>query len=90
MCGMTVVAVACDHRNVDLADLEPRRRVIETSLAALMITYPSTHGVFEEGVAENMRDRPCAWRPGLYGRREYECAGRAVPARLISGPTSAI
>ena len=51
MCGMTVVAVACDQRgNVDLVDLEAKATQYRTRLAALMITYPSTHGVFEEGI----------------------------------------
>jgi glycine dehydrogenase len=49
--GMKVVAVACDAKgNVDLADLEAKAREHRDRLAALMITYPSTHGVFEEGV----------------------------------------
>ncbi len=51
MTGLTVVAVACDTRgNVDLADLEAKARQHQRNLAAVMITYPSTHGVFEEGV----------------------------------------
>ena len=51
MCGMTVVPVACDQRgNVDLADLEAKATQHRTRLAAMMITYPSTHGVFEEGI----------------------------------------
>lgn len=51
MCGMTVVPVACDQRgNVDLADLETKATQHRTRLAALMVTYPSTHGVFEEGI----------------------------------------
>jgi glycine dehydrogenase len=49
--GMTVVTVACDtHGNVDIADLEVKAREHRDRLAALMITYPSTHGVFEAGV----------------------------------------
>ena len=49
MAGLRVVVVACDRRgNVDLADLAPRPRSTPTDLAALMITYPRTHGVFEE------------------------------------------
>jgi glycine dehydrogenase len=51
--GMRCVAVACDERgNIDVEDL--RRRVDEHAdrLSALMITYPSTHGVFEEAVRE--------------------------------------
>ena len=49
--GLTVVPVACDERgNVDLADLEAKASQHRDKLAALMITYPSTHGVFEEGI----------------------------------------
>ncbi|OGW69019.1 MAG: glycine dehydrogenase (aminomethyl-transferring) [Nitrospirae bacterium RIFCSPLOWO2_01_FULL_62_17] len=49
--GMTVVPVACDsHGNVDLADLEAKAKEHHDTLAALMVTYPSTHGVFEEGI----------------------------------------
>ncbi|MGH7167452.1 MAG: aminomethyl-transferring glycine dehydrogenase, partial [Nitrospiraceae bacterium] len=47
----TVVPVACDERgNVDLADLEAKASQHRDRLAALMITYPSTHGVFEAGI----------------------------------------
>ncbi|MEX1026235.1 MAG: aminomethyl-transferring glycine dehydrogenase [Planctomycetota bacterium] len=53
MAGMRVVVVACDEKgNVDLADLEAKARQHEERLAALMITYPSTHGVFEEHIRE--------------------------------------
>jgi glycine dehydrogenase len=51
MVGMQVVVVACDARgNVDLADLEAKAILHSANLAAVMVTYPSTHGVFEEGV----------------------------------------
>jgi glycine dehydrogenase len=51
--GMKVVAVACDdHGNVDVADLEKKAAQHEKHLAALMVTYPSTHGVFEERIKE--------------------------------------
>lgn len=51
MTGMEVVAVACDELgNVDLADLEAKAEQHAEKLAALMVTYPSTHGVFEEGI----------------------------------------
>ena len=51
MAGMRVVVVACDdHGNVDVADLEEKIAEHGDRLAALMITYPSTHGVFEEAV----------------------------------------
>ena len=49
--GLTVVPVVCDqHGNVDLTDLETKANAHREKLAALMITYPSTHGVFEEGI----------------------------------------
>ncbi len=51
MAGMTVVVVACDRQgNVDLADLEAKAAQHRDRLSALMLTYPSTHGVFEAGV----------------------------------------
>ncbi len=53
MAGMRVVVVACDSRgNVDIADLRAKAEQHAAQLAALMITYPSTHGVFEEGIRE--------------------------------------
>ncbi len=53
MCGMEVVAVACDENgNVDVADLKAKAEQHKANLAALMITYPSTHGVFEDGITE--------------------------------------
>ncbi|MFN7021115.1 MAG: aminomethyl-transferring glycine dehydrogenase [Phycisphaerales bacterium] len=49
--GMKVVAVACDDQgNVDLADLRAKAAEHRDDLACLMITYPSTHGVFEEEI----------------------------------------
>ena len=53
MAGMKVVVVGCDdHGNVDLADLRRKADEYARSLAALMVTYPSTHGVFEESIRE--------------------------------------
>ncbi|MEP0846027.1 MAG: aminomethyl-transferring glycine dehydrogenase [Phycisphaerae bacterium] len=53
MAGYRVVPVACDaHGNIDVADLKAKAQVNREQLAALMITYPSTHGVFEEAVRE--------------------------------------
>ncbi|MCK2126413.1 aminomethyl-transferring glycine dehydrogenase [Thauera aromatica] len=53
MCGMQVVAVDCDDNgNVDVADLRAKAEKHAAELAALMITYPSTHGVFEESIRE--------------------------------------
>ena len=51
MVGLKVVVVACDAKgNVDLADLAAKAKEHAAKLSALMITYPSTHGVFEEDV----------------------------------------
>jgi len=53
MAGMQVVVVACDAGgNVDLADLRAKAGQHSRNLAALMVTYPSTHGVFEAGISE--------------------------------------
>jgi glycine dehydrogenase len=53
MCGMKVVVVATDAKgNIDLADFRAKAQANAAHLAAAMITYPSTHGVFEETVEE--------------------------------------
>src|SRR5207244_2709293 len=51
MAGMRVVPVASDaHGNIDLDDLRAKAARHRDSLAALMVTYPSTHGVFESSI----------------------------------------
>ncbi|MBD2258486.1 aminomethyl-transferring glycine dehydrogenase [Pseudanabaena sp. FACHB-2040] len=53
MAGMKVVPVACDvDGNIDVADLKAKAEKHQDALAALMVTYPSTHGVFEEAIRE--------------------------------------
>ena len=53
MVGMDVVVVACDAKgNVDLADLKAKAAQYGDKLAALMVTYPSTHGVFENEISQ--------------------------------------
>ncbi|MGW3341789.1 aminomethyl-transferring glycine dehydrogenase [Nonomuraea rubra] len=53
MAGMRVVVVACDSDgNVDLADLDAKIDKHRDALAAIMVTYPSTHGVYEETITE--------------------------------------
>ncbi|WP_306207033.1 aminomethyl-transferring glycine dehydrogenase [Actinoplanes sp. RD1] len=53
MAGMRVVVVACDDMgNVDLADLDAKIEKHRDALSAIMVTYPSTHGVYEKGIAE--------------------------------------
>lgn len=53
MAGMKVVVVKCDEQgNVDVADLRAKAEQNKNDLSALMITYPSTHGVFEESIKD--------------------------------------
>ena len=53
MAGLDVVVVTCDAEgNIDLADLRAKAATHRERLAALMVTYPSTHGVFEEAIGE--------------------------------------
>ena len=53
MAGMKVVVINCDNEgNVDVKDLEAKAILHSKNLAALMVTYPSTHGVFEESIKE--------------------------------------
>ena len=53
MCGMKVVGIACDdHGNIDVEDLKAKAEKHSHELSALMVTYPSTHGVFEEAIQE--------------------------------------
>lgn len=53
MAGLKVVVVNCDDKgNIDLNDLKSKAELNKNNLAALMVTYPSTHGVFEESIKE--------------------------------------
>ena len=53
MAGMKVVVVKCDEQgNIDITDLQEKATAHSANLAALMVTYPSTHGVFEPGIKE--------------------------------------
>ncbi len=53
MAGMKVVVVKCDEKgNIDVSDLKAKAELHQENLSALMLTYPSTHGVFEESVKE--------------------------------------
>lgn len=56
MLGMNVVVVKTDDKgNVDIADLQAKAQAHHANLGALMITYPSTHGVYEEGIRDICR-----------------------------------
>uniref|UniRef100_A0A7S0Q0B3 Glycine cleavage system P protein n=1 Tax=Coccolithus braarudii TaxID=221442 RepID=A0A7S0Q0B3_9EUKA len=53
MCGMRIVPIGCDaDGNIDIADLKAKAEKHADKLSALMVTYPSTHGVFEETIVE--------------------------------------
>jgi glycine cleavage system P protein (glycine dehydrogenase) len=53
MCGMKVIVVGCDEQgNIDMEDLRQKAELHSDHLAAIMVTYPSTHGVFEESIIE--------------------------------------
>ena len=53
MCGLEIVVVHCDESgNVDVADLQAKAEEYSSRLSCLMITYPSTHGVFEEAIKD--------------------------------------
>ena len=53
MAGMQVIVVACDSNgNISLDDLQAKANIHKDNLAALMVTYPSTHGVFEAGIRQ--------------------------------------
>jgi len=84
MAGLEVVIVACDAQgNVDLADLEAKIVAHRERLAALMITYPSTHGVFEEAVTRICRlVHDAGGQVYMDGANLNALAGLARPADL--------
>ena len=80
MAGLKVVAVACDDDgNIDQQDLAARAAEHADRLAALMVTYPSTHGVFETGIRI-----PVSWCIATAVRctsmAPTSCAGGSVPS----------
>ena len=82
MMGLRIVVVACDKNgNVDVADLERKVNEHRAKLAVLMITYPSTHGVFEEGI-KRICERVHAAGSQVYmdGANLNALAGLAKPA----------
>ena len=77
MAGLQVVVTKCDENgNVDMADLKAKCEQHSANLAAVMITYPSTHGVFETTVKELCALVHQPRRPRVCGRRQHERAGR--------------
>ena len=85
--GMQVIPVACDNDgNIDLQDLETKCEKYQDSLAAFMVTYPSTHGVFEETIRQVCATVHQPWRTSLYGWCKYECHGWDWFSRGILAP----
>ena len=85
-CEVVVVATDADG-NVDLDDL---RAKIDgsASVGAIMVTYPSTHGVFEERIGEMCDDRARRRRPGVRRRRQPQRARRSRPAGRFGADVS--
>ncbi len=84
MAGLRVVVVKCDDNgNVDLGDLERKATEHADKLAALMVTYPSTHGVYEEHIGDICAVRARARRAGVSRRREPERARRRRAAGQV-------
>lgn len=82
--GFTTITCACDeHGNVEMNDLRAKAEENKEELAALMITYPSTHGIFETEIVEIWRYHPRLWCTSVYGRCKYECSGRTNQSRLL-------
>ncbi len=84
MANMKVVVVKCDeHGNVDLADLDAKIAAHPDKVAAIMITYPSTHGVFERRRHGGLRESARRGRPSLYRRRQPERVGGSRQAGQV-------
>src|SRR4029079_18881036 len=84
MAGMRVVVVTCDDDgNVDLADLEAKATQHRADLAAIMVTYPSTHGVFEPGIVricDSVHSKRCQFY--VVGANLNALVGLAAPGRF--------
>ena len=78
MAGLKVVVVATDaHGNVDVSDLTAKAELHRDHLAALMVTYPSTHGVFEDAIQEICAVMHRYGGQAVHGWRKHERPGRA-------------
>ena len=89
MAGMRVVVVACDEKgNIDLGDLEAKAREHAATSRRIMITYPSTYGIFEEEICASARSSTST--AGRFTSTARTSTRRSVSAaRPTSGPTSA-
>ena len=85
MCGMNVVVVATDAKGNILADFRTKAEASAATLAAAMVTYPSTHGVFKENFSF-MICRPSDRSTDTRGGRTLSC-GKEKPS-LLRRPVS--
>ena len=84
LAGLRVAVVKCGADGaVDLGDLQAKLEAHEGHVAAIMITYPSTAGVYEQNVSDDLRRRARGRRPGVHRRREPKRAGRGGHAALV-------
>ncbi|MEZ5836699.1 MAG: hypothetical protein R3D03_13325 [Geminicoccaceae bacterium] len=91
LAGLRVVVVGCDENgNVDVEDLRAKAAQLADRLAALMVTYPSTHGVFEEAIVDICQIvHDHGGQVYLDGAQSQRASG-CLPAREITGPMSTI
>ncbi len=84
MAGMKVVVVSCDaHGNIDVADLRAKAETHRGALAALMVTYPSTHGVFEDAIRDVCDIiHACGGQVYMDGANMNAQVGLTSPARI--------
>ena len=84
MAGLEVVVVGCDHAgNIDVEDLREKARLHSEHLAALMVTYPSTHGVYEEAFVEICAIiHDCGGQVYLDGANMNALVGLSHPGRI--------
>ena len=84
MMGLEVVIVNCDELgNVDVADLEAKAKLYQENLACLMITYPSTHGVFEASIKQICHIiHECGGQVYMDGANLNALVGLVKPAEL--------
>ena len=84
MVGMQVVVVKCDERgNIDVADLKEKALAHKANLACLMVTYPSTHGVFEESIIDICKTiHECGGQVYMDGANMNAQVGLTSPAAI--------
>ncbi len=86
MAGMEIVLVSCDENgNINVDELREKAVAHKDRLSCLMITYPSTHGVFEKRIREIISIIHENGGLVIYGRCKYERTGRSYKPRIHRG-----